>query len=61
MLEVVVDTDGRAHRIHVRAGLGLGLDEKVIEAVEIWLFRPGHRNGKPVAVPATIYINFRLL
>lgn len=61
VLEVVVDTDGRAHRIRVRAGLGLGLDEKAIEAVESWRFRPGHRNGKPMAVPATIYINFRLL
>ena len=61
VLEVVVDTDGRAHRIRVRASLGLGLDEKAIEAVETWRFRPGHRNGKPMAVPATIYINFRLL
>ena len=61
VLEVVVDTDGRAHRICVRSSLGLGLDEKAIQAVETWRFRPGHRNGKPMAVPATIYINFRLL
>jgi protein TonB len=56
-----VDTDGRAHRIRVRSGLGLGLDEKAIEAVQTWKFRPGTRNGTPIAVPATIYINFRLL
>ncbi len=61
VLEVVVDTDGKAHAIRVRAGLGLGLDEKAIEAVQTWRFRPGHRNGKAIAVPATIYINFRLL
>lgn len=61
VLEVVVDTDGCAHRIRIRSGLGLGLDEKAIEAVETWRFRPGHRNGKPMAVAATIYINFRLL
>jgi len=61
VLEVVVDTDGRAHRIRVRAGLGLGLDEKAIQAVETWRFKPGHRNGRAIAVPATIYINFRLL
>ena len=61
VLEVVVDTDGKAHRIHIRSGLGLGLDEKAIEAVESWRFRPGHRNGRPIAVAATIYINFRLL
>jgi protein TonB len=61
VLEVMVDTDGRAHRIRVRSGLGLGLDEKAIEAVQTWKFRPGTRNGTPIAAPATIYINFRLL
>ncbi|MEO8127033.1 MAG: energy transducer TonB [Bryobacteraceae bacterium] len=61
VLEVVVDTDGRAHRIRVREGLGLGLDEKAIQAVESWRFKPGHRNGRAIAVRATIYINFRLL
>jgi len=36
-----------------------GLDENAIEAVK-WKFRPGYRNGKPVAVQATIVVNFRL-
>jgi len=41
--------------------LGLGLDEKAIEAVLKWRFRPGQLNGKPVPVQATIEVNFRLL
>ena len=41
--------------------LGLGLDEKAIEAVNKWKFRPGVKNGQPVAVQATIEVNFRLL
>ncbi|MEO8127027.1 MAG: energy transducer TonB [Bryobacteraceae bacterium] len=61
ILEVVVDTDGRARLIRIRSGLGLGLDEKAIQAVETWRFKPGRRNGRAIAVPATIYINFRLL
>ena len=61
VLEVVVDTDGKAHGIRIRSGLGLGLDEKAIAAVETWRFRPAHRNGRPIAVAATIYVNFRLL
>jgi TonB family protein len=39
----------------------MGLDEKAVEAVKKWLFVPGKQNGKPVAVPATVEVNFRLL
>jgi TonB family protein len=61
VLEADVELDGKAHRVKVRNGLGLGLDEKAIEAVQKWRFRPAQRNGKSVVVRATIYINFRLL
>jgi len=41
--------------------LGLGLDQKAIEAVEKWKFRPGLKDGRAVPVYATIEVNFRLL
>lgn len=39
----------------------MGLDEKAVEAVRLWKFEPATRDGQPVAVPATIEINFRPL
>jgi protein TonB len=61
MLSIVVDTEGRARDIHVVKSLGMGLDEKAMEAVEKWKFRPGMKGGQPVNVRATIEVNFRLL
>jgi len=61
VLGIDVGTDGLAYNIHVIRNLGEGLDEKAIEAVSQWRFQPGMKNGQPVAVQATIEVNFRLL
>ncbi len=61
VLAVVVDENGKAQSLRIVRPLGLGLDEKAIEAVQKWRFRPGQLNGKAVAVQATIEVNFRLL
>jgi periplasmic protein TonB len=61
MLAVIVDAEGHARDIHVVKSLGMGLDEKAIEAVDKWKFKPGMKSGQPVNVRATIEVNFRLL
>jgi TonB family protein len=61
VLYVVVDDKGTPQQLKVVRPLGLGLDEKAIEAVQKWKFRPGYLNGKAVSVAATIEVNFRLL
>lgn len=61
VLYVVVDEKGMPRDLKVIRALGLGLDEKAVEAVQQWRFRPGYLNGKPVPVAATIEVNFRLL
>jgi len=61
VLYVVVDEKGMPRNLKVIRPLGLGLDEKAIEAVQKWRFKPGMMNGKPVAVAAQIEVNFRLL
>ncbi|MCX6604316.1 MAG: TonB family protein [Acidobacteria bacterium] len=61
VLYVVVDEKGQPQQLRVVRPLGLGLDEKAIEAVQKWRFRPGFKDGKPVPVAATVEVNFRLL
>ncbi len=60
-LYVEVDPSGKAVNIRVLHSLGLGLDEKAMEAVKQWKFKPGMKDGKPVTVAASIEVNFRLL
>jgi len=61
MLYAEVDTGGRLRNIRVTRGIGLGLDEKAVEAVKQWRFRPAYRDGKAVVEAAAIEVNFRLL
>jgi TonB family protein len=61
VLRIDVDTRGLAQNITVRQGLGLGLDERAVDAVRRWRFRPAAVNGKPVVAPALVEVYFRLL
>ena len=61
LLQVIIDDHGLTRDIHVIRPLGLGLDEKAIEAVAKWRFRPAMKGGHAVAVQANIEVNFRLL
>jgi TonB family protein len=61
VLYMVVDSGGGPTKIAVLRPLGLGLDEKAIDAVSQWRFRPGMKEGRPVNVAATVEVNFKLL
>jgi len=61
LLQLIVDENGVPQEIKVVKSLGLGLDQKAIEAVQKWRFKPGLKDGKPVPVSANIEVNFRLL
>lgn len=60
ILSLIVGTDGRTHAIRIARSLGLGLDERAIEAVRQWLFEPAKKDGKPVAVAVDVEVSFRL-
>ena len=59
-LLLVVGKDGHTYDIRVRQSLGMGLDEKAIEAVSRWRFRPATFNGLPVATQIEVDVDFRL-
>jgi TonB family protein len=56
-----IGADGSAHNMEVSRGLGLGLNEKAIQAISQWKFKPSTKDGQPVTVGAYIEVNFRLL
>lgn len=60
VLWVVVGPDGHVHDMRVSQSLGLGLDEKAMEAVRKWKFEPARKDGQAVAVQVNIEVNFRL-
>ncbi len=60
LLQVVVGVDGRTRDVRVARSLGMGLDEKALEAVRQWRFDPATQDGQPVAVLVNIEVNFRL-
>jgi TonB family protein len=60
VLWVIVGADGHPRDISVRRSLGMGLDEKAVEAVRRWKFDPAKKDGQAVAVQISIEVNFRL-
>ena len=61
LLEVIVLADGSVGEVRVVRGLGFGLDERAVEAMRRWRFRPAERRGVPVSVVVEVAMSFRLL
>ena len=60
VLQAIVRRDGTIDIVRVVRSLGFGLDEKAIEALKQWRFRPGMRNAEPVDVSLNVEVNFNL-
>ena len=55
-----VDTQGHPTHVRVLRGIGLGLDEKAMEAVRQYKFKPAMENGHPVSVEMNVEVNFQI-
>ena len=60
-LTVTIDDKGVPVELHVLKSLDPGLDQKALDAVSKWRFRPALQDGEPVAFQATIEVTFKLL
>lgn len=61
VLRLVIDQQGLAQDIAIERSLDTGLDQKAIEAIRQWRFRPGMKDGVPVRISAVIEVNFKLM
>ena len=59
-LQIVVDQNGDPQNLKVTRSLGMGLDEKAIEAVKQYKFKPGLKDGKPVPVIISVEVAFHI-
>ena len=60
LISLIVDAQGNPQNPRVVRPLGMGLDEKALEAVRKYKFKPAMKEGKPVPVMMSIEVNFRL-
>ncbi len=60
MVSLIVDAHGDPQNLHVVQHLGMGLDEKALEAIHKYRFKPAKKDGKPVAATITVEVDFRL-
>ncbi len=60
VLWITIDANGSVMDCKVVKPLGMGLDEKAVESVRTWKFKPAMRNGTPVPVRVMVEVSFRL-
>ncbi len=58
ILCVSLDAFGRLEGVQVIQGLGFGLEEKAVDAVRRWEFKPATLDGKPVRVKQSVEVRF---
>jgi TonB family protein len=57
-LSLIVGADGKTRDIRVTGSVGKGLDERAIDTVRKWRYRPGKYKGRAVPVRATMVFHF---
>jgi TonB family protein len=60
VLVAIIGPDGRPRDLRVARSLGMGLDQKAVDAVWKWRFVPAMKDNRPVSVQISIEVVFHL-
>jgi protein TonB len=58
-VEAVIDEQGDVVDARVIEGLSMGLDQKALDAVRTWKFKPAIAGGKPIKMKYALKVSFR--
>lgn len=61
IVSLIVDEHGNPTNERIERSLGMGLDEKALEAVSQYRWKPAMYHGKPVAVAMSVVVNFHIM
>jgi protein TonB len=61
LVYLVIEPDGTPSHVRVARGVGMGLDQKAVEAVRKYRFKPAMKDGKPVRADLYVEVNFQIL
>jgi periplasmic protein TonB len=61
IVSLIVDEHGNPTHERIERSLGMGLDEKALEAVSQYRWKPALYKGKPVPVAMSVVVNFHIM
>jgi protein TonB len=61
LVYLYIEPDGTPSHVRVARGVGMGLDQKAVEAVRKYRFKPAMKDGKPVRADLYVEVNFQIL
>jgi TonB family protein len=60
VIGLIVDASGNPQEVRIVRALGLGLDERAVDTVRRYKFKPAEYKGQPVAVVINLEVNFKI-
>lgn len=60
VISLIVDAQGYPRNLRLVQTLGFGLDQKALDAVQRYRFKPARKDGKPVPARMSVIVDFHL-